>query len=139
MSDIQTFASTQFPGRTYQEKSILGHGGESIVYLVEAIEGDSSLGEFALKHLNHRALRNTTQGERILKRFERQVEIMRQLEHPNIVALVDAAVQKRLEEVKQYLKDATPAEREQYRTACKAFGYEEGRLAAAIHQQVDES
>ena len=38
----------------------------------------------------------------------------------------DATVLQRLEEVKPYLKDATPVEREAYRTACVAFRYQEG-------------
>jgi serine/threonine protein kinase len=66
----------------------LGRGGMATVYLGDADDGVEPA-QAAIKVLHDHLVRGGD-GEALRKRFRREVETMRQLQHPNIVACVDA-------------------------------------------------
>ena len=73
----------------YNILSKLGEGNMGTVYLVEKADnpkGDNNK-RFALKVLKH-GLRDE-QSERLLNRFYREIDILSQLSHPNIVSFYD--------------------------------------------------
>lgn len=69
----------------YQLKSVLGHGGMGTVYLARHEETQERV---AIKVLNELFARNAT----FVKRFQRESEILRRLDHPHIVRFREAGV-----------------------------------------------
>ncbi len=95
MTELETFPSA-IPGRHYEEidldpeaGGIIGEGGESLVYLVKAIEAGEEVGKFALKQCTERKQSGSSSGWSIIRRFKRQSEFMDALKHPNIVDFVE--------------------------------------------------
>ncbi|GMK56986.1 hypothetical protein CspeluHIS016_0308260 [Cutaneotrichosporon spelunceum] len=77
-------ATLKINGRQYNVDKLLGEGGFSFVYLIH----DTSLGQlFALKKML------VTTGQEGVEQAMREVEMMRRFRHPNIIKLLDSAVQ----------------------------------------------
>ncbi len=77
-------ATLKINGRQYKVDKLLGEGGFSFVYLIH----DTSLGQlFALKKML------VTTGQEGVQQAMREVEMMRRFRHPNIIKLLDSAVQ----------------------------------------------
>jgi hypothetical protein len=71
----------------YFLESKLGEGGMAIVFAGTPIDGQ---GPKAAVKVIHEHLLRSAQGEDLRRRFEREVKAMQQLQHPNIVACLDA-------------------------------------------------
>lgn len=69
--------------RDYQLRDVLGRGGMGVVYRARHTRLNKDV---ALKVLSDRAIRNP----QTVRRFEREMQIVGQLEHPNIVRALDA-------------------------------------------------
>jgi hypothetical protein len=73
-------------GRYVLEKK-LGEGGMATVFVAQPVDGQ---GPPAATKVVHEHLLRSGAGEELRRRFQREVNAMRQLNHPNIVACLDA-------------------------------------------------
>ena len=93
MNQLKTFKSN-VPGRHYQEvdlasagdraSGLIGGGGESLVYLVRAVEDGQDAGTFAVKQ-SKIDTENPKDEWKIIRRFSEQAGFMDRLTHVNIV------------------------------------------------------
>lgn len=70
---------------SYERIKEIGRGGFGIVYLVQDDEGN----QFALKTLNEEVLEENPSAD-VVARFRREVKYQSEIEHPNVVRVVDA-------------------------------------------------
>jgi hypothetical protein len=85
--------AAQVYGNRWKNVGSLGEGGQGFVFRVSDLTGDRN-GEWALKRLK--------KLDRV-ERFKREVKILREHPHENIVPLVDAQVNEHGEEAENYL------------------------------------
>lgn len=71
----------------YEVLSVLGEGGYGVVYLAQQLSTGRTV---ALKLLSQARLERARDPAREMARFEREMQLIAQLQHPNIVRLVDS-------------------------------------------------